>query len=193
MRTVGWRQLVFVRLIVVQCLCLLGAGCGSGQKDKAAGDALFGKPVRDPLFAAVQGSWQFVGRHTEAPQATPSGGTIAGGPDLRIDGHIISSLSPLHSTQHLFDAHLHQGRICAKAWHHEDPNDPGDMSKQHLTLAVAGDTLTIRECLATRQVDIDDPDVEGPVRIVREAGCALEGDRDYGWTPWTVLTYTRKR
>ena len=57
--------------------------------------------------------------------------------DMKISGNCAAVRSGVPSAEYrLFATHEHGGKVCGKAWHHEDRFDPGDMSKCYVRLSI---------------------------------------------------------
>jgi hypothetical protein len=178
-------------LLIVGALGFIG-GCESQTGPSATSGTDWGAPFQDSLLEPFQGEWTFHNR-PETEQDSAKSFHVSGGPDLRIDGHIITEQTPMGSEFRLFELHEHDGRVCGKAWFHEDPHDPGDMSKVFVTLAIDNNTLTLRIHHPTHSVDINDPDLKhaNPVISKTPSLCPVAAVDDSDSEGWDVVNYIR--
>lgn len=116
-------------------------------------------------------------------------------PDLTFQGHVATCAGVPSAEYRLFHVHDHQPYVCAKAWHHEDRFDPGDMSKCYVKLAIMDDAFHLRvrtqEGLPTEL----DPDLLMDPPILQEPGspCDAESPSGMDWSDWTTYVFTRPR
>jgi hypothetical protein len=92
-----------------------------------------------------------------------------------------------------FSLHERGGKVCGKAWHHEDRHDPGDMSKCHVRLSMQGEFLHMEVRMQEDLPDLDDPDLQSPPT---EGGSAADCDTDdpagADGGEWTTYAFARK-
>ena len=80
-------------------------------------------------------------------------------PDLTIKGNVAVGNGLLSSEYRFFAMHKHDSTVCGKAWHHEDRNDPGDMSKCYVRLRIVGGDLHLEVNMLEGLPDLKDPDL----------------------------------
>ncbi len=184
----------FLRISLLGVLGLI-CGCGPEMAATSPEGTVWGEPYKTAILEPFQGNWKFQRRQIEDEEQTPGAARITGGPDLQIEGHIITEQTVLQSEYRLFEVHEHEGRICGKAWLHEDPHDPGDMSKVLVTLAVVGDKLTFRTRHANRSASPNDPDSQGDIPVLSKTPteCPVAQAQDEDWGPWVTFDYTRAK
>jgi hypothetical protein len=114
-------------------------------------------------------------------------------PDLTFEGHVAVCDGFPTGEYRLFAIHEHDQQVCAKAWHHEDRFDPGDMSKCYVRLAVEGDELHLQLRMQDGGPDLDDPDLRGKLPILAASASACDADAPAGedWSEWTTYVFVR--
>lgn len=114
-------------------------------------------------------------------------------PNLTFDGHLAIGDSLPSAEYRLFAIHEHDQTVCAKAWHHEDRNDPGDMSKCYVRLAIIGDELHLK-VRDQEETSLTDADLTETAPIVAPAGAACDADAPPGttWSEWTTYVFVRR-
>jgi hypothetical protein len=93
-----------------------------------------------------------------------------------------------------FNLHKHGETVCGKAWHHEDKDDPGDMSKCYVQLSLVNGELHLKLRMQDGAVDLEDPDFDDPPKIVNEAAAEkCDADKPAGkdWDDWTTYVFVR--
>jgi hypothetical protein len=183
-------------------------GCGADAARPGGGP--FGAPAESRLLAPLAGHWIFDFEKTLAAQKA-GGATdeqidnlrkLYGDspqlrkmhPDMTISGNeAVCSGTP--AGEYRFIAlHEHSGKMCGKAWHHEDRSDPGDMSKCYVRLKVEDDCLSFE--LRMQEVpDLDDPDLRSTPPAEADPAAACDADHPAGtdWSEWTTFVFVRKR
>ena len=180
------------------------SGCGADM----AGP--FGAPAESRLLSPFAGQWAFDFEKTldaqKAAGATdkkieklrklyarnPQFGKMHS--DMTITGNeaVCSGLPP--AEYWFFAMHEHDGKVCGKAWHHEDRFDPGDMSKCYVRLALKDDDLHFEMRMQEGLPDLNDPDLHSSAPA--EGGSAAECDADNpagkDWTEWTTFVFVKK-
>ena len=93
-----------------------------------------------------------------------------------------------------FSMHEHDGKICGKAWHHEDRYDPGDMSKCYVRLWIENDELHFQFRMQALLPEMSDPDLTSspPTEGGSAQTCDAERPAGDGWSNWATYVYTRK-
>src|SRR5262249_4582265 len=147
--------------------------CGCGGAAGPAGGP-FGAPAESGLLAPLAGRWDFDFEKTLDTQ-TAGGATAeqidrlrklyAGNPplgkmhpDMTITGNEAVCTGTPTGEYRFFAMHQHDGKLCGKAWHHEDRFDPGDMSKCYVRLKLDVDRLVF-ELRMQEVMDFNDPDL----------------------------------
>lgn len=189
-------------------LCLVGlllAGCepsGSGLE--------FGTSADRALLAPYEGAWtcdfeKTLEARSEAGadpaeleqlreffEHNPEFGNLHA--DLTISGsEAIGDGMP--SSQYSFYAlHQHDGRLCGKAWHHEDRHDPGDMSKCYVRLVILDNELRLSLRTQDGFPDLSDPDLD-PSTSKSSTAEACDADTPPGenWSEWTEYVFVRAK
>jgi hypothetical protein len=182
-------------------------GCGDGAA--GPGDGPFGAPVESRLLAPFAGQWAFDFEKTlDAQQAggatdqqidnlrklyaeNPLLGKMH--PDMTISGNEAVCAGMPAGEYRFFAVHEHDGKVCGKAWHHEDRFDPGDMSKCYVRLQLEGDQLHFD--LKMQEVpDLDDPDLRATLPPEADsAACDADHPAGSDWSDWTTFVFVRKR
>ena len=101
-----------------------------------------------------------------------------------------------------FAIHQHGNKVCGKAWHHEDRNDPGDMTKCYVRMAMVENRLQLEVRTLGRSPNLSDPEMAAllaqnpsspPVDLDTSARCDADKPAGGEWTPWTISVFTRSR
>ena len=195
------------RDFLVMAAWLLFAGCGSGP---AAGP--LGATGSAPLLVPLAGEWTCDAERTLAARkeagvsaleldalrtaiansATP----VRLHEDLHLAGDVAvgqSAAGRPDSEYHFFLLHRHGETVCGKAWHHEDREDPGDMSKCHVRLTKIGDELHFQIRMQEGLPDSTDPDlVRMPPTLDDPARCDVGSPAGADWSPWEFFVFRRK-
>lgn len=194
------------RTLVVLVLGGVVVGCGNRSE---SGSGPFGPPKESALLSPISGRWAFDFEKTLAAQqeagksaeeierlrkfysANPQFGKMH--PDLAITGDV--AVGGVGSEYRFFAMHEHDGKVCGKAWHHEDRFDPGDMTKCYVRLLVTGDRLDFAVKMQDGMPDLNDADLKLSPRP--ESGSAATCDADHppgkNWNEWTTYVFTRVR
>ena len=157
-------------------------GCGLGPAGGPGGDGpggqVWGDPVKVSLLEPFQGKWV-----CDAPMH----------PDITVDGHVVTCSGMPTSEYRLFAIHQHGPKTCAKAWHHEDRFDPGDMSKCYVRLALVGEELHFQMRMQEGLGDVSDPDLTGSPPIVADSASDCDADAPAGrdWLEWNTYVFVR--
>lgn len=185
-------------------LLMLACGCsrsGGGKDDGTAADP-WDDAVRVALLEPFQGSWTYdfdrtadirrsqgipaeqIEKEQEFRRRNPSLAEL--GTSLTFDGHLATGDPFPFSEYGLFGLHEHDGAVCGKAWHHEDANDPGDMSKCFVKLRRVGEELHFDLWMPDGQTDLGDPDLNDAPAVVSGSAAECEappddGDDRNGW------------
>ncbi len=114
-------------------------------------------------------------------------------PDLTFQGHVAIGDSVPAEEYRLFAIHEHDQHVCAKAWHHEDRLDPGDMSKCYVRLAVEGGELHFQMRMQDGWPDLGDPDLTDKLPILAGSDHVCDADAPAGknWSEWTTYVFVR--
>ena len=187
------RPLVFPMLLAASLAC----GCmpEGGSAGPSEGSYPFTEPVHDPLLEPFQGTWTYDLDRTTAlweSQGVPAeqiavarklaeNPALAGfGKTLTIDGHVAAGDPFEFSEYRLFGMHEHGGAVCGKAWHHEDANDPGDMSKCYVKLRRVDGALHLDLWMADGLPALDDPDLTNPPPVASGSAAECDAPADDG-------------
>jgi hypothetical protein len=187
---------VILALVVPSAL----SGCGT-----ASGP--FGAPAESRLLAPLAGRWDFDVEKTrdaqKAERATQEQDKLqkilAGNPPLRmmhpdmtITGNEAVCTGMPAAEYRFFAMHEHDGKLCGKAWHHEDRYDPGDMSKCYVRLKLDDDRLVF-ELKMQEVMDLNDPDLRTlpPPDADSSAGCDAAHPSGKDWSEWTTYVFRR--
>lgn len=193
-------------------LLILASGCGRapGPAGDGASADLWGDAVHAPLLEPFQGEWTYdfdrtaavwqsqgipadeIDRAQEFQQRNPA--LAALGKSLTFDGHIASGDPFPFSEYRLFGLHEHDGALCGEAWHHEDANDPGDMSKCFVKLRRTGEELHFDLWMTDEPTDLDDPDLNTPPPVISgsAADCKAPPDDAPDRNGWSTRVFVRK-
>lgn len=166
----------------------LGITCLAGCHDAPTGMRLsepetglvFGGPSSHELFEPYQGVWKW--DKVKFEPADPNT-EVTGGPDITIKGHIIRSGA--QEFRLCLARKAEQGVVC-EAWHHEDIDDPGDMSRADCELVFKGEQLEFRHRIVGAGDFSDDPIIASAEYVAPER----RGPEDR--LRWWVETYSRK-
>jgi len=202
-----------IRPIVLTMLVVTGIGCGDSLSTSTApGTGPFGPVQQSVLLAPFAGDWEIdfektlevgkaagmsdehIQRTREMRAASPGFASVMF-PDLSFTGNIaVGDTSTLLEPEYRFFAmHEHDGKVCGKAWHHEDRFDPGDMSKRRVRLSIEDGLLYLEVKMWNPTVELDDPDF---AKMSPPDGGSVEDcvadDLGSDWTEWMTYVYTRK-
>jgi hypothetical protein len=193
----------------VSLLALLPACAGCGADMGGAGGGPFGAPAESPLLAPFAGKWvldfeksldarkaggakeEQIERLRKLYAANPQFGQLH--PDLTITGNVAVCAGIPSAEYRLFEMHEHDGKVCGKAWHHEDRFDPGDMSKCYVRLKLQNDHLYFEVRMQEGLPDLNDPDFLGAPPAEAGSAAACDADHPAGkeWSEWTTFVFTR--
>lgn len=209
----NWRDNQPRRLVIVFLVLLAGGGCGvngPGVGGGAGDEGPFGPPAKSALLAPLAGTWVLDVENTLGAQKAAGaseeqvaalrefyarsaqfGGmfsemTIAGNEAVGKDG----------SEYRFFAMHPHDGKICGKAWHHEDRHDPGDMSKCYARLKLDGTLLYLEVKMKDGLPDLNDPDLASsplPAEGGSAATCDADAPAGTDWGEWSTTVFARKQ
>jgi hypothetical protein len=209
---------------LIEFLAVL-AGCGndapvpepvenpmaSASGENGRGPGPFGKPVASEMFAPFAGDWVFDFEQTLAAQKSAGASDQelemlrkqhAQNPrvfdthhDVTISGNEAVGSGVPSAEYRFFGMHKHGGKICGKAWHHEDRYDPGDMSKCYVRLWIADDRLHLEVRMGGEGPELDDPELRSSPAIEIDSADRCDADKPaHGqWSPWTHYVFTRRR
>jgi hypothetical protein len=186
-------------------ILFVAAGCG-GDADSGP----FGAAEPSVLLAPFSGEWTIdleksiaaqkaEGLSDEAEQIMrkfykehPEFGGMHS--DINITGNLAVGAGLPSSEYRFFSMHEHDGKVCGKAWHHEDRHDPGDMSKCYVRLSIVDGNLHLAVKMKDGFPDLSDPDFHV---TAAEGGSAATCDADHppgtDWSEWTTLVFSRKK
>jgi hypothetical protein len=177
-----------------------------------------GKPRPSALLAPFAGTWVFdFDKTTDAHQAAgaskeeierlrkmyaqdPRLGRLHA--DLVITGNQAVGSGIPSEEYDFFAIHQHGNKVCGKAWHHEDRNDPGDMTKCYVRMAKVENRLQLEVRMSGGSSDLSDPDIAAllaqnpsppPVDLDTSAKCDADKPASGQWTPWLIYVFTRSR
>lgn len=102
-------------------------------------------------------------------------------------------VDPLGSQYWLFALHSHDGNVCGKAWHHEDPSDDGDMIKCYVKVNLVNNELHVRVRMQDGLPAWNDPDSMVRRRSGPIAAQSCDADQPAGadWLEWTTYAFAR--
>jgi hypothetical protein len=191
------RPLTYVMLFAV-------VGCG-GDADSGP----FGPAESSALLSPFEGEWTIDFEKSIAVQKTegltdeaeqmmrkfyqehPEFGGMHS--DITISGNVAVGAGLPSMEYRFFSMHEHDGKVCGKAWHHEDRYDPGDMSKCYVRLSIVDGDLHLEVKMKDGLPDLTDPDF-GTTSV--EGGSAATCDSEHppgvDWSDWTTYVFTRK-
>ncbi len=191
---------------VLLAACTWVAGCGV----IGLGEGPFGPPLPSKLLEPFAGNWSFdIDRTAEAWKAAGASDADVAAlrqqhqaskvfalvhPDISIQGNEAVGAGMLSTEYRFYAMHPHDGKICGKAWFHEDRYDPGDMSKCLVRLSRDGDLLRLEVRESEASADPDDPEVENvpPPDSGAAAGCETLKADDRSWSPWEIFVFRKK-
>jgi hypothetical protein len=196
------------RFIGLLALLPAFAGCGAGAAGPEGGP--FGAPAESRLLAPFAGNWAFDFEKTlDARKA--GGATEEQIEYLRMVYAENPQLGKLHSDMtitgneavctgipageyRLFAMHEHSGKVCGKAWHHEDRFDPGDMSKCYVRLKLEDEQLHFEMRMQEGLPGLNDPDLLSTPPAEGGSSAACDADHPAGsdWSEWTTFVFVRK-
>ena len=196
--------------LAIAAMLLAVAGCNRAPATPppaagAGGAGPFGPPVMTPIMQPFQGAWRFSLAKTlalwqaegvpaaEIAQAKTLAASFALHPDMTITGDtaVLSPL-PLVGEYKFFALHPHNQWVCGKAWHHEDRNDPGDMSKLLARLKLDAADLHVAQRVDENSADPNDPDVTKlPTLAGSAATCTADAAPDPPWSPWRTYVFEK--
>lgn len=185
------------RLTFGATLVLVALLSGCGPSDSVA--------VAPPLLQPCEGVWRFDTEKTlqyweshgtpaaEISQARKLSQSFPLHPDMTIAG-TVATLSGFPPGEYAFFAlHSHDRWVCGKAWHHEDRNDPGDMSKYFVRLERKGDELHFSVRSHEKSADPADPDIgDMPATSGSAKACDTDKADKRSWSPWATFVFVRK-
>jgi hypothetical protein len=197
----SWRFIFLLAMLLVLC------GCGADTA--APGLGPFGAPAESRLLAPLAGRWEFVLEQTlEAQKAGGAtdeqienlrklyaGNTLLGKmhPDITIKGNEAVCTGMPAAEYRFFAMHEHDGKLCGKAWHHEDRFDPGDMSKCYVRFKLEDDRLVF-ELRMQEDMDLNDPDLRTTPSpdSGSAAACDVAHPPGKNWSEWTMYVFVRR-
>jgi len=197
-----------LRGTTLAALLVVLAGCGRPSFN-AGGP--FGAPRSSQLLAPFAGDWVLdfertleAQRKAGVPEATldmtrkfavehPEFGKPHW--NMKINGDEAISTERMASEYRFFAMHMHDGKVCGKAWHHEDRYDPGDMSKCYVRLSMDDDRLVFEVRNKDGLPSLNDPDLAAlpPVESGSPESCTAESDSDPDWSEWMVYVFAKKK
>ena len=115
-------------------------------------------------------------------------------PDMTITGNEAVCAGTPTAEYRFFAVHQHNGKICGKAWHHEDRFDPGDMSKCFVRLSIIDNRLQFEIKMLEDSLDPADPDLNPspPIDLESAAKCDAEKPVPGDSSRWSTFIFTRR-
>lgn len=182
-------------------------GVGLGQVGGAVGEGPFGEPSQSALLSPFAGTWVLdVDKTLEVQKADGASdeqiatlreifarGAQVGGmfSEMTITGN--EAVAKDGSEYRFFAMHEHDGKICGKAWHHEDRYDPGDMSKCYARLKLEGNALYLEVKMKDGLPDLEDPDLlSSPLPAEGGSAETCDADAQVGtnWGGWWLSVFS---
>ena len=205
-----------VRFAAFAALPLIASGClksaaelGRSPLDQS-GSGPFGPPESSRLLQPLAGKWAFDKDATRearlangesqpdadarsSPSEEDSTGDDAHS-DMTITGNEAVCAGSPPAEYRFFAIHRHDGKICGKAWHHEDRFDPGDMSKCYFRFWSQGDRLCFAIRMMEATVDVSDPDLSesAPIELDSDSNCNADSPSGE-WSPWSTYVFNRTK
>ena len=132
---------------------VLFLGCGRNNMSEEVN--VWSDSITDERIEHIQGDWKFVSQKIDSPQVTSQ---ILDGPNIIIRGHIIRYEHDVMPQElRLCNIWIQSDLILANGWHHEDVDDPGDMSRRECELRVNDNQLEIRQRVIPDAMFSEDP------------------------------------
>jgi hypothetical protein len=174
------------------------------------GGGPFGEPEKCALLSPFAGAWVFDLEETLGAQKA-AGATekqleqarrlygpsspISKWLDMTITGNEAVGAGMPSAEYRFFAVHKHGGKVCGKAWHHEDRFDPGDMSKCYVRMRIENNDLYFEVRMKEGLPDLNDPDLVNPppAEAGSAADCRADAPPGTDWSPWVVYVFVRKR
>ena len=201
-----------MRISLIVALLMVAAGCDESASPSAktapAGPSVtagpFGPPTALAIMKPFDGYWKFNLEKTlaqwkadgVAAKEIDEARALAKSFPLHADMTIAGDTAVLHERNegeyHFYALHPHGRWVCGKAWHHEDRNDPGDMSKclTRLEIRDAELYLTLRD--HEDAADPNDPEVASAPPLAGSAStCTSDAQTDPAWSPWRSYIFER--
>jgi len=188
-----------VRFATILGVALLFSAC-----DKPPGSGSpFGNSTPAPLLQPFQGAWQFDLEKTlalwkeegvdekEIAQARSISRLFPVHPNLKIQNNVAVLPGSPEGEYFFFALHQHDQWVCGKAWHHEDREDPGDMSKCYVRLELKGADLHMAQRLEEDAADPNDPDVTTQPPTGSASTCGADAAPATAWSPWRSYIFVR--
>lgn len=201
-------QICTIGLLCVGAVAVGVAGCGVGSDQ--SGDGPFGAATEIPLLTPFAGDWVFDFERTlderkaagdsdedlEKIRKLYADNPLFGQmhPDMSIAGDVAICSGMPPAEYRFFGIHEHDGKVCGKAWHHEDRHDPGDMSKCYVRLANNDGRLYFSVRMQDGLLDLNDPDLlaAAPVAVGSVESCDADAPPGGDWSEWTTFVFHRK-
>ncbi len=97
------------------------------------------------------------------------------------------------SEYRFFALHRHGGKICGKAWHHEDRFDPGDVSKCYVRFELRDDRLYFSLRMKESMPDVNDPELSTHLQVELGSPADCDADNPGGddWGSWSMYAFAR--
>jgi hypothetical protein len=198
-----------IQLLIVFALMILLSSCSKSPTQ--SGNGPFGPPNSSPLLSPFAGDWFFdfdktlivqkeagatkedIERIRNLYEANPQIGKMH--PDMTIEGNLAVCSNTPNSEYWFFAMHEHDGKICGKAWHHEDRLDPGDMSKCYFRMKIKGNHLHFAVKMKDGLPALNDPDLLSPphIELDSSANCNADSVTGNDWSKWTTYIFIRKQ
>lgn len=192
-----------MRRIIPLLLVIFLADCDQSGGTPGGGPTGAGARTT-PLMQPFQGPWKFDSTKTlarwkadsvpaaEIAQAQAAGSSLHA--DMTIGGDAAILAGAIEGEYAFFALHPHNQWVCGKAWHHEDREDPGDMSKCYARLELREDGKELHLSLRTEtgSVNPNDPDITTmPPTAGSASTCGADGAPATAWTPWRTYVFLR--
>ncbi|MGA2796480.1 MAG: hypothetical protein ABSE63_02765 [Thermoguttaceae bacterium] len=198
-----------IQLLTFFVFIVVLSGCGKSPKQSDNGP--FGPPKNSSLLSPFIGAWLFdfektlsaqrsagateedVQRIRKFYETNPQFGKMH--PDMTIEGNLALCSNTPPSEYWFFAIHEHNGKVCGKAWHHEDRLDPGDMSKCYFRMKIRDNNLHFEVKMKDGLPDLNDPDLlpTPPIELDSAANCNADSVTGDDWSKWTTYVFIRKQ
>ena len=186
-------------------MCLFTAICCLSCDRSGGGGSPFGNgPPPSPLLQPFEGAWRVdlektialwkergVPSETITQARTAAAITGALHEDMKIKRNVAVLAGSPQGEYYFFAVHSHGQQVCAKAWHHEDRTDPGDMSKCYVRLELKGADLHFTQRLEEDAANPNDPDAATQPPTMPANACTADADPEPAWTPWTTYVFVK--
>ena len=194
------------RIIPALMLGVAFIGCDDGTRGGGGGP--FGAANNAAIMKPFDGDWRFSLPKTlaqwqsdgvaaeEIAESKKLAASFPLHPDMSITGDTaVLSAAPLVGEYKFFALHPHGPWVCGKAWHHEDRNDPGDMSKCLARLQVRADgDLLLALRFDDNPTNPNDADLTTmPVTAGSAQSCGADAAPEPPWSAWRTHVFERAK